>query len=319
MNTRFDPKLTIDAKEEIEKIAARIRQEVVNTFRKRGAVVGISGGIDSSVTLALAVKAMGADKVLGIMLPEQDSDSKSKKLAQELADRYSVRTLTEPMSPALEGFGCYTRRDEAIRKVFPEYTSAYRMKITLPQTDYTRDRLNFYQITIIDPEGTASTRRLPLDAYLQIVGASNFKQRSRMAMLYYHAELNNYAVLSTANKDEHDLGFIVKFGDGAGDMFPLRHLFKIQVYQLAEFLDIPPVIRERTPTSDTYSADQTQKEFFFGLEFEKLDPVWYGWDQGIPESAISEATGLSIEQVINIIKDIRRKISATEYLRMPPI
>ena len=140
-----------------------------------------------------------------------------------------------------------------------------------------------------------------------------------MAMLYYHAELNNYAVLSTANKDEHDLGFIVKFGDGAGDMFPLRHLFKIQVYQLAEFLDIPPVIRERTPTSDTYSADQTQKEFFFGLEFEKLDPVWYGWDQGIPESAISEATGLSIEQVINIIKDIRRKISATEYLRMPPI
>jgi NAD+ synthase len=193
------------------------------------------------------------------------------------------------------------------------------MKIMLPQTDYTHDRLNFYQLTVINPDGTASTKRLPLEAYLQIVAASNFKQRSRMAMLYYHAELKNYAVLSTANKDEHDLGFIVKFGDGAGDMFPLRHLFKIQVYQLAKCLDIPDAIYERIPTSDTYSAEQTQQEFFFGLEFEKLDPVWYGLEHGIPEEVIAEATGLSVQQVINVFKDIRRKTSATAYLRMPPI
>jgi NAD+ synthase len=171
MKERFDPNLTIDAAKEIASITKRIRHEVVNTFRKRGAVIGISGGIDSSVALALAVKAMGADKVLGIMLPEQDSDSKSKKLAQELADRYNVRTITEPMSPALEGFGCYARRDEAIRNVFPEYTPTCKMKIMLPQTDYTHDRLNFYQLTVINPDGTASTKRLPLEAYLQIVAA----------------------------------------------------------------------------------------------------------------------------------------------------
>jgi NAD+ synthase len=315
----FDPKLPVDAESEIKNITARIKEAVAVTFKKRGAVIGISGGIDSSVVLSLAVKALGPEKVIGLMMPERDSDARSEVLARELAQSLHVRTFSEVMSPALQGLGCYQRRDEAVKRIFPDFTDDGSVKITLPQTDYTKDQINFYQITIVLPDGMEKTKRLALKEYLQIVAASNFKQRTRMAMLYYYAELHNYAVISTANKDEHDLGFIVKFGDGAGDIFPLRHLFKIQVYQLADKLDIPLSVRKRTPTSDTYSANQTQKEFFFGLDFDKLDPVWFGWENNVPDSVVAKATGLSETQVKNVIKDIKRKINATAYLRMQPL
>lgn len=310
--------INIDAEKEAGRIITQLRSDVSKTLRKRGAVLGISGGIDSSVVLALCVKAFGNKNVFALMLPEKDSSPDSLKLAKMLAEKFYVNYAVEEISAALEGFGCYKRRDDAVKRIFPEYNSSYKMKILLPKEDGT-NKLNIFSITIISPEGIERTERLPLKEYLQIVAASNFKQRSRMAMLYYYAESLNYAVVGTGNKNEHMQGFFVKYGDGGADIKPIAHLFKSQVYQLADYLGIPDEIKMRTPTTDTYSAEQTQEEFYFKVPFNILDRVWFGWEKGYKISEIATELNLTEKQVISIIEEIQQKIRATEYLRMQPI
>jgi len=311
--------IKIDPASETERIIKSLKEEVAFRMRKKGAVIGVSGGIDSSVVLGLCVKAFGAERVFALMLPEKDSSPDSLSLAKLLAEKFSVRYAVEEISDALHGFGCYRRRDEAVKNVFPEYDNSYKMKISIPKDDDKKGLLNFFQLTMISPDDEEKTTRLPLKEYLQIVAASNFKQRSRMAMLYYYAELKNYCVIGTGNKNEHEQGFFVKHGDGAADIKPIAHLFKSQIYQLAEYLDIPEEIKKRTPTTDTYSAEQTQEEFFFRMPFEVLDRIWFGWEKDYPSSEIAEALDLNEAQVNLVIDDIKRKIKTTEYLRQEPI
>ncbi len=310
--------IRIDAAAEAERIIAGMRRVVGQELNKRGGVIGISGGIDSSLCLALSAKAFGPERVLGITMPESDSNPISAVLARKLARQYGVPYIVEDMTAALAGFGTYRRRDEAMRNVFPEYDSTYRAKIVLPSALGAKDQLNVFRLMIISPEGEEKTERIPLKEYLQIVAASNFKQRSRMAMLYYHADRLNYAVIGTGNKNEHEQGFFVKHGDGGADIKPIAHLFKTQVFQLAEYLGVPQEIRERTPTTDTYSAECTQEEFFFRVPFEVGDLVWYAMEKGVPPAEVAKELGLGEDQVLNIQSDIRRKIKATEYLRAEP-
>lgn len=310
--------IRIEAGRESERIVEAMRKTVGARLHKRGAVIGISGGIDSSVCLALSVKAFGPERVLGITMPESDSNPESARLARKLARAFSVQYLVEDMTAALAGFGTYRRRDEAMKNVFPEYDATYRAKIVLPSALSNKDQINLFQLTIISPEGETKTQRLPLAEYLQIVAASNFKQRSRMSMLYYHADRLNYAVIGTGNKNEHEQGFFVKYGDGGADIKPIAHLFKTQVFQLAAYLGVPEEIQTRTPTTDTYSAECTQEEFFFRVPFEVGDSVWYAMEKGIPPAEVAAALGLTEDQVVNIQKDIQRKIRATEYLRAEP-
>lgn len=310
--------LELDVQQEVEKITRFLREEVLHRLRKQGAVVGISGGIDSSVVLALAVRAFGAQRVVGILLPEKESSPESAELAHLLAEQYGVQTVTEDISSALEGFGCYRRRDEAVQRVFPEFEPSWKSKIVLPGNLLEEDRLNIFSLTVIKPDGTELNRRLPLQEYAQIVAASNFKQRTRMTMLYYHAELRNYAVIGTPNKNEHDLGFFVKYGDGGADVNPIAHLYKTQVYQMARYLEIPKAIQERTPTTDTYPAGSTQEEFFYRIPFHLLDLIWLGYEKQISTKEIAEAAELTEEQVQRVIADIERKKRATQYLRAHP-
>ena len=310
--------IRIDAAAETERLVAEMRRVVGKDFARRGGVIGISGGIDSSVCLALSVRAFGPDRVLGITMPESDSNPVSAILARKLALRYGVPYIVEDMTAALAGFGTYRRRDEAMKAVFPEYDSTYRAKIVLPSALGAKDQLNVFQLKIISPEGEEKTERVPVREYLQIVAASNFKQRSRMSMLYYHADRLNYAVVGTGNKNEHEQGFFVKYGDGGADIKPIAHLFKTQVFQLAEYLDVPEEIRRRTPTTDTYSAECTQEEFFFRVPFEIGDLVWYAMERGVPTAEVARELAIGEDQVINIQNDIRRKIKATEYLRAEP-
>jgi NAD+ synthase len=205
-----------------------------------------------------------------------------------------------------------------MKNVFPEYDSTFRAKIVLPSAMGDKDQLNVFRLMIISPEGEEKTERIPLKEYLQIVAASNFKQRSRMSMLYYHADRLNFAVVGTGNKNEHEQGFFVKYGDGGADIKPIAHLFKTQVFKLAEYLGVPEEIRKRTPTTDTYSAECTQEEFFFRVPFEVGDLVWYAMEKGVPVAEVASALGLGEDQVLNIQSDIRRKIKATEYLRAEP-
>jgi NAD+ synthase len=313
--------LDLNPAAETERIVNMLRRNVRQVLRRSGAVVGVSGGIDSSVALALCARAFGAERVTAVMLPEKDSDPDSERLARLVCAHYGVQPILEVITPVLEGFGCYPRRDEAVRRVFPEFDAeaGYKMKIGLPQNLLDEDTLNVFHLTIITPQGEEKSQRLPIREFYQIVAASNFKQRTRMAMLYFHAELRNFAVIGTANKNEHDQGFFVKYGDGGVDVKPITHLYKTQVYQLARFLEIPEEIQQRPPTTDTYSAPSTQQEFFFRLPFETMDVLWYAQEHGVPAAEAAQAMGLTEAQVLRAYNDFTRKAGTTDYLRQPPL
>jgi NAD+ synthase len=307
--------LKLDLARETERIVNGLEDVVHHRLRRQGAVVAISGGLDSSVVLALCVRAFGADKVLGLLLPEKESSPESSSLAHELAKAFSVQTITENITGALEGYGCYQRRNEAIQHVIPEFEPDWDLKIVLPGDLLEKGTLNIFQLVVTDHEGRQYSRRLPLREYYQIVASSNFKQRSRTNFLYYYAELNNYAVIGTPNKNEHDLGFFVKYGDGGYDIAPIRHLFKTQVFELADYLNIPKSITSRPPTTDTYPGGGTQEEFFYRIPFNILDTIWLGYEQGFSNEVIAEAMGIPKEQVNHVVTDIVQKTKTTTYLR----
>ena len=311
--------LILDADQEIDRITAFLVETVHHSLRRQGAVVGISGGIDSAVTLALCARAFGPERVLGIQLPEKESSPENIPLASRLADHFHVQAITEDISPALEGLGCYRRRNEAIQQVFLDYRAGWKVKIVLPGDLLEHGTLNIFKLVIVDPAGNEFIKRLPLNEYYQIVASSNFKQRTRTLFEYYHAELRNYAVMGTPNKNEHELGFFVKYGDGGYDVAPIRHLFKSQVYQLAEALDIPTEICQRPPTTDTYPGGGTQEEFFYRIPFAILDCIWHGFEQEVDHVEIAAALDLTTEQVERVIADIQRKQQTTRYLRIPPL
>lgn len=319
-NSEFNLRsLDLDCVKETERIILAMTETVYHQLHRQGAVVGISGGIDSSVVLALCARAFGPERVFGLLLPEKESSPESADLAHELASHYGVQTINENISGILDGFGCYRRRDEAIQRVIPEYEPGWKVKIVLPGDLLDKGTLNVFYLVVSDLEGNEYRKRLPLREYYQIVASSNFKQRARTNMLYYHAELRNYAVLGTPNKNEHDLGFFVKWGDGGYDLAPIRHLFKTQVYQLADYLEVPVSIKSRVPTTDTYPGGSTQEEFFYRLPFKTLDAIWYGFDNGVPIGEIAADLNLTEIQVTHVINDIVRKNSTTNYLRSKPL
>ncbi|MEN8120601.1 MAG: NAD(+) synthase [Bacteroidota bacterium] len=309
-----------NVKETCDRIVEKLKNDVYNRLQRKGGAIGISGGIDSSVSMALAVKAFGSENVFGIMLPEKDSSSDSEDLAKKLADKFGVETVVENISGALEGFGCYKRRDEAMARVLPEYNpEKYKSKIEIKQDILKSNMPSIFSLTIIDENGNSKSKFLPMKEYLQIVAASNFKQRSRMSMVYYYGEALHYAVIGTPNKHEVEQGFFVKYGDGGADVMPIGDLYKTQVYELAKYLGVPQEIIDRTPTTDTYTAEQTQEDFFYQLPFELMDLLWYGWENGYEANEVAPALDLEINQVENVYKTFERKKKTTEYLRMSPI
>jgi NAD+ synthase len=310
--------LSMDIDRELLRITEMIRDCVFNTFRRKGVVVGISGGIDSSVVAALCVKALGCDRVLGLFMPERDSSQESLVLGKMIADQLEIETIHEDISPILEGAGCYRRRDDSIRNIFPQFSQKDKCKLVssggLKGHGYT-----FFSLVIETPDGVQQKIRLPLDSYLGIVAATNFKQRTRKMMEYYHADRLHYVVAGTPNRLEYELGFFVKNGDGSADLKPIAHLYKTQVYQLAEFLNIPESIRKSPPTTDTYSLPQSQEEFFFSLPYDKLDICLFGFNNAISPETLSSHVGLSVEQVTIIYNDIKQKKKTSNYLHHQPV
>jgi NAD+ synthase len=310
--------LEIDAPRVADAILEAIRTQLSSNLRRRGIVVGLSGGIDSSVVTTLSARAIGPEKVLALLMPERDSASESAELGRLLTTKLGVPTLVENLSEVLAAAGCYERQAEAIRTVFPEYGDGYRCKVTLPSI-LDADRLNVSELTIESPSGERKTSRLPVSAYLQLVASTNFKQRFRKLMEYYHADRLNYAVAGTPNRLEYDQGFFVKQGDGAADLKPIAHLYKSQVYALAEYLGVPEEIRKRPPTTDTFSMPQTQEEFYFALPYAKMDLCLYGHNHQVPPSEVAPAVGLTPEQVERVYRDIDQKRRTTRYLHARPL
>jgi NAD+ synthase len=310
--------LSIDAAAVSAGIENEIRDIVLQRLNRKGVIVAISGGIDSSVVAALCLKALGSARVLGLMLPEADSSPDSLHFANLLAQSLGLRTQVEDIAAILTAAGCYQRRDDAICKVIPQYAEGYKCKIVLP------DQLNgsaypIFSVVVESPQGERTKTRLTLDSYLGVVAATNFKQRTRKMMEYYYADRYNYAVAGTPNRLEYDQGFFVKNGDGAADLKPIAHLYKTQVYQLAAYLGIPQEIQKRPPTTDTYSLDQSQEEFYFPLPYERMDLCLFAKNHGLQPQEVAPVVELTAEQVARVYRVIDATRNATSYLHHPPV
>jgi NAD+ synthase len=308
--------LKLDCSPETERICAFIRNETLHSFRKKGVIVAVSGGIDSSTVAALAVRALGPNRVIALLMPEKDSSAETLELSQLIVEHLGVRSILEDISAALESSGCYSRRDDAIRLVIPEYGPGWRSKLVLPSV-VNSESLRIFSVVAQAPDGTQVTRPLSLEAHLGIIAATNFKQRTRKMLEYYHADRLNFAVAGTPNRLEYDQGFFVKLGDGAADLKPIAHLYKTQVYQLAQHLRIPEAILNRPPTTDTYSLPQTQEEFYFCLPYQAMDLVLYGKTNGYTPAEIAPELALSPEQVERVFRDIDAKRRVARYLHSP--
>ena len=310
--------LRLECAHEAERICAVMSEHVLRRFKKKGVVVALSGGIDSSVVGALSVRALGRERVLGLLMPERDSGPETLPLSQQLASHLGIKTVHEDITGILEAVGCYRRRDDAIRLVVPEYGPGWKSKIVLPSV-LADDQYRLFSVIAQSPSGQRAEARLTLEAYLGIVAASNFKQRTRKMLEYYHADRLNYAVTGTPNRLEYDQGFFVKLGDGAADIKPIAHLYKTQVYQMAEYLQLPEVIRNRPPTTDTYSLPQSQEEFFFSVPYGKMDVILFGKNQGASPAEVGGVVGLTAEQVERVFVDIESKRRAALYLHASPV
>jgi NAD+ synthase len=304
--------LDLDYDGEIERITARLREILARDLSRRGLVVAMSGGIDSSVSAALSVQALGADRVYGLLLPERDSSGASVTRGRLLAEHLGVRYELFDIASSLEAIGCYKWRDEAIRRVFPEYGDGWKNKIVI--AGGLEGRVNHFQLVVQTPSGETRQARLGLREYLQIVAATNFKQRIRKTVEYFHADRLNYAVVGTPNRLEYDQGFFVKNGDGSADVKPIAHLYKSQVYALARHMGLPAEICNATPTTDTYSLPQGQDEFYFALPYAQMDIALWALNHGRPPSELATALGITEAQAQHVYNDIEAKRRATRYL-----
>jgi NAD+ synthase len=304
--------LNLDYSAEVARIGERLRELLATRLRKRGLVVAMSGGIDSSVSAALAVAAVGPKKVFGLLLPEKDSSPNSLRRGKLLAEHLGIEYLMQDIAPTLEAVGCYRWYDEAVQKEFPAFGPGWKSKIVI--SGGLENRYNHFRLVVQSPSGETSERRLELKAYLQIVAATNYKQRIRKSIEYFHADRLNYAVVGTPNRLEYDQGFFVKNGDGTADVKPIAHLYKTQVYALARHLGLPEEICSAVPTTDTYSLTQGQDEFYFGLPYEQMDLALWAYNHGLPAADLAQRLGLEEARALAVYADIEAKRRTTRYL-----
>jgi NAD+ synthase len=311
----IDDPLAVDLDNAIEELAARTAA-AVRGLGRRGAVVAVSGGVDSGVVAALCVRAFGPAHVLCLRLPERDIGGEASDLGLELARSLGAPTVEEPITAALDALGCYRRRDEAIRMVFPDYEPGWRHKLVRSAPS---GALIVFSLVVERPDGSMERRKLPADAYRALISTTNMKQRVRKLLEYTWADRLGYAVIGTPNLLEYDQGFFVKGGDGLADVKPIARLYKTQVYALAQALGLPEAIATRPPTTETFSLPQTQEEFYFGHPHERMDLLVWGRDRGLAAEELAPRVGLDADAVTAAFWEIDRRRVATRYLHAPPV
>jgi NAD+ synthase len=309
--------LRIDPSSETDRIVAGIRN-VVRQLERKGAVVGLSGGIDSSVVVFLCVRALGKERVLAVLTPEAESPADNLRLGRVVIEMLGVRSREEDISPILRAARCYDRRDQALRNVVPEYRDGYKCHLVLPRA-HERERHALFSMVVHSPDGQTEWVRLSPKAYHIIVAAASLKQRTRKMVEYYYADLHQFAVAGAANRLEYDQGMFVKNGDGAADLKPIAHLYKSQVYQLARYLGVPEEIHRRPLADETYLMEQSGPEIYFMLSPETMDLCLFGKNHGIPPVDLSPLVGLDADQVQRVYEAIQAKRAAARYLRAAPV
>jgi len=311
--------LEFDVEKVTDQIVGFIREQVASKFSRKGVVIGLSGGIDSTVAAALSVRAVGKERVFGVLLPERDSNPVSREYGSSVAERLGIAFEEVEITPMLEAFGVYDKRNTIVRKYFPGYEDGQRFRLTLPQDLLDRDRISAYFLELEMQSGEIESRRLARDDYLTMMAANDIKQRVRMTQLYYEAEKRHYIVCGTTNLPETVQGFFVKFGDGGVDIEPLTSLYKTQVFRLGEYLGVPREVLERTPSPDTYSLPVSDEDFYFCMSYDMADMLLYAMKNGISINETAQALSLEPGQIERAWKDFTRKEGATAMLRsMPP-
>lgn len=311
-----DKILNLSFDQEVDRITKMIRDYLRTIAHRRGLVVAISGGIDSSVCAALAVNAVGKNRVLLLRLPESDSSYETGDRSQALANHLGCETIDQNITEVLTSLGCYEWRDKAIKELFSEYTDKWKNKIVIEGG--LEGQYNHFNLVVEDPEGKIHTKRMEYKQYLQVVAATNYKQRVRKSIEYFHADRMNYAVVGTPNLLEYDQGFFVKNGDGSADIKPIAHLFKSQVYAMARYLRLPSEICDATPTTDTYSLAQGQDEFYFALPYKQMDVALWCFNNNVSTEILAKELSISVEMAEHVYKDIQLKRKMTRYLEMSP-
>ena len=311
--------LDLDPEAEAEFICDFIRTQVFSAYKRKGVVVGLSGGVDSALVACLCVRSLGSDKVLGLVLPEKESSPVSAPYALEQAESLGIVAEQVEITPLLTAFGVYERRNSVISSVCPSFDpETDTTKISLPQDLLEFDSLNFFSLTVEKPDGETMSHRLRPEQLREITSAQNIKQRVRMIQLYYHAEKLHYVVGGTTNRTEMEQGFFVKHGDGGVDIEPIAHLYKTQVYQLAEHMGVTENILGRKPSPDTWTGGVSDEEFFFRMPFSKLDLLLQAWNDGLPVDDVCQALGLSEDQVTRAFRDFESKKNTSWHLRKLP-
>ncbi|MCK4753859.1 MAG: NAD(+) synthase [Calditrichia bacterium] len=310
--------LKIDPAQELEKLSTFIMEQVRGVFRRKGIVVGLSGGIDSACMAAIAVHTVGKDRVVGLVLPEKESNPVSAEFATKHAENLGIEHRQIDISPTVDCVLNYSWRDEFVQKLIPEFKPGYKYNITLPTDLLERDSYNFYRLQVQMPDGELKSVRLNVDEFRTITSFANIKIRARMLHLYNEAERRSLVVAGTTNRTEFILGDFCKYGDGGTDMEPLSYLYKNQIYQISEYLNVIPEIINRQPSPDTFSLPVSDQEFFFRIPFDKLDYLLYAWEHDVPADEVANVLDLSEEAVKRAHKDFASKNRATAHLREMP-
>jgi len=309
--------LNIDAAHETESLANFVREQV-SALRRSGVIVGLSGGIDSAVMAALAVHALGPDNVVGLILPEKESNPISREFAAKHARALGIEHHVRDITATVDSVRPYAQRDAYLQSLVPEYVPGSSYNITLPTDLLKRDAFSVYVLQVKLPDGQIKRKRLGMEAFRTITSFANIKIRARMIHLYAEAESRGLLVGGTTNRTEYLLGDFCRYGDGGTDIEPLAHLYKHQVYQIARHLGVIPEIIARTPSPDTFSLPVSDQEFFFRIPFERLDHLLYAWEHQVPVETTAQVLGLSEDAVKRAFQDFTTKHRATAHLRELP-
>lgn len=301
---------------QVNDLCSFLHDEIVEKFHKHGAIVGLSGGIDSTVTLALCVKALGPKKILGLTMFEKESDQNNKSLINKISKAYDIEIQNVDITPILDSFGVYSNREKIVRDRFPNFNPNCKYRVIVPPN---LNSVGIPYLEILDDKDEQHKVKISTSDFLSLTSATSIKHRVRMTLLYYYGEQNNLSVVGTTNKSEYLQGYFVKYGDGGSDIEPLVNLYKSQIYQIGDFFHVHPDIMNNDASPDVWSYRTTDEEFFYTVPYDVVDLILYSRENKLSISEIKKISDLSEEKIQRLLRFQDVKQQKTQHMRkLPP-
>jgi len=299
----------------VEEISTFLHDEIFEKFHKQGAIIGLSGGIDSTVTMELCVKALGPEKILGLTMFEKESNENNKSLIDKISKNHDIKIENIDITTILDSYGVYSNREEIVKNYFPNFNSDCKYRVVVPPNF---NSIGMPYLEVLDDKNKQHKLKITSSDFLSLTAATSIKHRVRMSLLYYHAEKNNLSVVGTTNKSEFLQGYFVKYGDGGSDIEPLVNFYKSQVYQIGDFLNIDNDIMINAASPDVWSYSTTDEEFFYTVPYNIVDLILYSRLNNLSVSEIQQLSNLSEEKIQSLIKFQNIKEEKSKHMRELP-